>query len=140
LPGGTPAQLTHWAAPDTKAACRIAIQAEKGQAAAWLPGRVRWRTGGVVHSQRLHGPPPEQRVLLHFGDVLGTGAPPRPGLEPTRRCCCCAGCARCTPKDDRQRRPEGCRQNSRTARVRDPLGRAGACGLRLTSKGRIPPA
>jgi predicted dehydrogenase len=78
---GRLAQVNLWSGPAVRTACRIEVVAEKGTAAAELPGRLRWQDDDGRHEQRLRPCPLEQSQLDRFVTALRTNQPLRPNFE-----------------------------------------------------------
>jgi predicted dehydrogenase len=83
--GGRVAQLTLWAGPAARSACRLGAEAEGGGAVAELPRCLRWHGPGGEHRERLPAWSAEQALLRRFVDGLRTGRPLWPGFEEAYR-------------------------------------------------------
>jgi predicted dehydrogenase len=81
FPGDRRAQLTGWQTAEAWHAPRLRVLAERGWAAAELPGRLRWADADGRHALAPHGGPPPERVLLErFCHAVGEGQPAGPSL------------------------------------------------------------
>jgi predicted dehydrogenase len=77
---GRAAQLTVWRGAQVKPSWQIEVVAEKGTAAAELPGRLRWRDAAGGHVLHVPGRRPEQSLLERFVQGLREGTPLHPGI------------------------------------------------------------
>ena len=81
FPDDRRAQLTGWRSAEAWHAPRLRVLAERGWAAAELPGRLRWADADGRHVSAPRGrPPPEQELLGRFFHAACEGQTPEPSL------------------------------------------------------------
>jgi predicted dehydrogenase len=83
--GGQVAQVTVTAGGPPAPACRIAVAAERGFAAATLPRRLRWRDADGEHALRSPSTPLRRELLLRFVAAARGGQSPSPNFEDVSR-------------------------------------------------------
>jgi predicted dehydrogenase len=92
VPGGSAMVNLTLAFPDGRAACvtltagqrrpwRVAVSAEKGNAEALLPRRLRWRDASGDHALRLPAEPGPAMLLRRFADAVRAGQPASPSFD-----------------------------------------------------------
>jgi predicted dehydrogenase len=82
---GRVAQISAWAEPNARRACRVHVVGANGTVEAELPGDVRWRDREGRHVLRLAAHPARWRLLEQFFSVARNGDLPRPDLPNTYR-------------------------------------------------------
>jgi predicted dehydrogenase len=83
--GGRVAQVSAWAEPKARRACRVQVVGENGTVEAELPSDLRWRDREGQHVLRLAAHPARWRLLEQFFLVARNGDKPRPDVPNTYR-------------------------------------------------------